>query len=174
MSNEIDWFSSMARRRVTVTVTEIGKHLGVTRRTATNRLNEGLTADELITVSKALDLSPIHALVELGKISAEDVFDFVDGDGKLLSTATAEELLFQLAKENLPVSALIDLGNDGRDRVLKMEESKSTRKSHLEVVSDASDIDDGTVKPFDYGEYAADSSIDENEARLERGEDLID
>lgn len=173
MSNEIDWFSSMARRRVTVT--EIGKHLGVTRRTATNRLNEGLTADELITVSKALDLSPIHALVELGKISAEDVFDFVDGDGKLLSTATAEELLFQLAKENLPVSALIDLGNDGRDRVAKMEESKSTRKSYLEVVSDASDIDDGTVKPFDYGiPHAADSSIDEDAERESRGEDLID
>ena len=44
----------------------------------------------------------------------------------------------------------------------------------LSVVSDASDIDDGTVRPFDYSEYAADSSEDETEARLERGEDLID
>lgn len=44
----------------------------------------------------------------------------------------------------------------------------------LSVVSDADDMNDGTVRPFDYSEYAADSSEDETEARLERGEDLID
>ena len=44
----------------------------------------------------------------------------------------------------------------------------------LSVVSDADDMNDGTVRPFDYSEYAADSSEDETDARLERGEDLID
>ena len=44
----------------------------------------------------------------------------------------------------------------------------------LSVVSDADDMNDGTVRPFEFSEYAADSSEDETEARLERGEDLID
>ena len=46
----------------------------------------------------------------------------------------------------------------------------------LSVVSDADDMNDGTVRDFNYApeEYAADSSVDETEARLERGEDIID
>lgn len=91
----------MADRRVTVT--EIAEYLGVSRRTATNRVNDGLTADELIVISRKLGLSPIHALVELGKLTLEEAFDFVDGEGKLLATASQDELIFRLAHESLPV-----------------------------------------------------------------------
>ncbi|QPK78310.1 HTH domain-containing protein [Corynebacterium lizhenjunii] len=120
MSKETDWFTSMAKRRVTVT--EIAEILGVSRRTATNRVNDGLSADELIVISRELEMSPIHALVELGKITVEEALDFVDGDGRLLTSASTEELIFQLAIDSLPASKLIDLGNDGRDRVTRMEE----------------------------------------------------
>ncbi|MGQ7161365.1 hypothetical protein ACQZET_08520 [Corynebacterium diphtheriae] len=174
MSKETDWFSEMAKRRVTVT--EIAEYLGISRRTATNRVNDGLTADDLIAVSRALGLSPIHALVELGKITYQEAFDFVEGEGKLLATATTEELIVQLARDNLSLSQLIDLGNDGRDRLARAEESKRVR-THLRAVSTPDDSfhDDGTVMEWDDSiPHAADSSPDEQAEREKRGEDLID
>lgn len=164
----------MAERRVTVT--EIAEYLEISRRTATNRVSEGLTSDEMIVISRALGLSPIHALVELGKITLAEAFDFVDGEGKLLATASTEELIAQLARENLSLTQLIDLGNDGRDRLAAMEKLRSNRK-HLHAVSQPVDSmdDDGTVMDFDWAEpHAADGSPDEQEERLKRGEDLID
>ncbi|MDU4729979.1 MAG: HTH domain-containing protein [Corynebacterium sp.] len=139
MSKETDWFTSMAHRRVTVT--EIAEYLEVSRRTATNRVNDGLSADELITISRKIGISPIHALVELGKLTYEEAFDFVDGEGRLLATASAEELIAQLARENLPVTALIDLGNEGRNRIAAYEKSHdelAARRKNAPV-SDASD-----------------------------------
>ncbi|MBG9316475.1 HTH domain-containing protein [Corynebacterium diphtheriae] len=151
MSKETDWFTSMAHRRVTVT--EIAEYLEVSRRTATNRVNDGLSADELITISRKIGISPIHALVELEKLTYEEAFDFVDGEGRLLATASTEELIAQLARENLPVTALIDLGNEGRNRIAAYEKSHdelAARRRQNTPVSDPSNDDDGTVREFDY------------------------
>ena len=94
--------------------------------------------------------------------------DFLDGDGTLLASASVEQLIYQLAEDALPASDKISLGAAAKALVDNKENHK------LAVVSDADDMNDGTVRPFDYSEYAADSSEDETEARLERGEDLID
>ncbi|MBH5303505.1 HTH domain-containing protein [Corynebacterium ulcerans] len=149
MSKETDWFTSMAHRRVTVT--EIAEYLEVSRRTATNRVNDGLSADELITISRKIGISPIHALVELEKLTYEEAFDFVDGEGRLLATASTEELIAQLARENLPVTALIDLGNEGRNRIAAYE------KSHDELAARRQNTPTPppSVKPLSDDELAA-------------------
>lgn len=169
MSKETDWFASMAGRRVTVT--EIAEYLGVSRRTATDHVNDGLTSDELITVSRRIEISPIHALVELGKLTYQEAFDFLDGDGQLLATASTDQLIYQLAEDGLSPAQKLNLGSHLR---------KARKPApHLTPVSDSSgslhDDDDGIVREFDWEEpHAADSSPDEDKLREERGEDLID
>lgn len=81
MSTEKDWFTTTTGRRITVI--EIAKHLGVNRNTATTRLQEGLTSDEIITVAQKLHINPVLALEELEKIKVDEIFDYVDSDGTL-------------------------------------------------------------------------------------------
>ena len=81
-----------------------------------------------------------------------------------LSKATNQQLLDEIMKRSDPQARYL-FGGD---------EDTIGLSPQLSVVSDADDMNDGTVRPFDYSEYAADSSEDETEARLERGEDLID
>lgn len=134
MANEIQWFSSMAERRVTVT--EIGEILGVSRRTATNRLDAGLSSDDLIAVSRALNVPPIHALIELGKLTHDEAFEYVDGDGQLLATARPEQALYRLAEEMLTPAQKIELGGAARHYVEQMDNVR-----HLSVADSSPDED---------------------------------
>lgn len=134
MANEIQWFSSMAERRVTVT--EIGEILGVSRRTATNRLDAGLSSDDLIAVSRALNVPAISALVELGKITHDEAFEYVNGDGQLLATARAEQVVFRLAEEMLTPAQKIELGGAARHYVEQMDNVR-----HLSVADSSPDED---------------------------------
>ena len=148
MAQEIEWFSSMARRRVTVT--EVAQHLDVSRKTATNRLEAGLSADDLIVISRALGLSPIHALVELGAITHEEAFDFVDGDGQLLQTASPEQLVYRLAEDMLSPADKVELGGAARefierelkDRAASLANS-NVRQLHPRPSVERSVYDDG-------------------------------
>lgn len=99
MDKEKDWFSSMADRKITVI--EIAKHLNVSRNTARSRLDEGLTSDEIIQLARALHLNPVTALDELGKLEGQEIFDHLDSDGTLLSTATPKQLIYHLAQDSL-------------------------------------------------------------------------
>lgn len=101
MSTEKDWFTTATGRRITVI--EIAKHLGVNRNTATTRLQEGLTSDEIITVARKLHINPVLALEELEKITVDEIFDYVDSDGTLAATASKEELVFYLAESSLTI-----------------------------------------------------------------------
>jgi len=102
------WFSETSKSQVTdSTIADI---LNVTRKTANKRVNEGLSADDLIEISRHLGIPPIHALVELGKLTPQEVFDYLDGDGTLLASASVDQLLYHLAEESLPLSARIELG----------------------------------------------------------------
>jgi hypothetical protein len=96
MEDQRAWFSEMANRRVTTT--EIGEHLGVTRKTAQSRLEAGLSADDIITVARAVKINPMDALVELGKVTYPEVYGFVEREGKLLGTASDGELALELAQ----------------------------------------------------------------------------
>ena len=176
MDKEKDWFSSMADRKITVV--EIAKHLSVSRNTARSRLDEGLTSDEIIQLARALHLNPVTALNELGKLEGQEVFDFLDSDGTLLTTASPQQLIYQLAQDSL--------GYEEKGRLWKevsdprgYRDDLAARRSGAPVSGPSAslhDDDDGVVREFDYapGEYAADSSPNEQAERERRGEDLID
>lgn len=90
------WFAETSHRQITdSTIAEI---LKVTRKTANKRVNEGLGADDLIVISRALGVNPVIALVEMGHIAYEEVEDFLDSDGQLVATAEPGELAIVLAR----------------------------------------------------------------------------
>lgn len=141
MTDARDWFSSTAGHRVTAT--EIASLLGVSRRTATNRLSDGLTADDLITIARKLDVSPVSALVEFGKLNIDEVFDFLDGDGTLLSTASLPQVVVRLVEEVLPLSDRIAIGAVAKDLADRRDELARRRaKSNVTALPYAADSSD--------------------------------
>jgi hypothetical protein len=172
------WFTARVGRRVTAT--DIAKALHVSRNTANSRLSDGLDAGDTITVARHFGINPVEALVELEHLTYEDAFDFVDSDGTMLSTATQEQLIRQLAEDTLPLSDRIEIGAAAKALADRGDElaarraavSQSNNQGHPRPHHEH----DGTVRDFDWepGTYAADSSIDEGKAREERGEDPID
>lgn len=94
------WLTGAAGRRITAT--EIAEHLAVSRNTVNARLSAGLSADDLIRICRALALNPISALVELGLLTYDELFDALDSNGQLISTADDGELALELARRLLP------------------------------------------------------------------------
>ena len=161
-----DWYKSATGQRVTAET--IGKLIGASRPTVTRRLTQdGLTADEIIKVSRGLHVNPIDALVDLGHITEAEAMSHLDNNGKLLDTTEDGELAIELARRPNPAT-----------RANEIDELASRRAGTPVSGPSASlhDDDDGVVREFDYDpdEYAADSSPNEQEEREKRGEDPID
>ncbi|OFK27193.1 hypothetical protein HMPREF2822_12180 [Corynebacterium sp. HMSC062E11] len=166
-----DVFASLSGRRVTAQ--DIADILNTSRNTVNLRLKNGLDAEDIIETARGLHINPVDALVELNKLSRDEVFDFIEGGAKLLATASIEELVYRLAEDTLSNLDKIELGAAAR-ALLERETTP-----HLTPVSDAHDSlpdeDDGTVMEWDDSiPHAADSSPDEQAEREKRGEDLID
>lgn len=140
MTGEKEWFSSMVRRKISTI--ELADLLGVSRRTATKRLSEGLSSDELILVSRKLNLSPIHALVELGRLTHTEAFDYLGGDGLLLDAATPEQLIYKLAEDTLTPQAKIELGAYGRGQLTPTPNGQAT---DTDSGAPADDFDDDAI-----------------------------
>ena len=159
------WLSETSHRRITDQ--EIADILKVTRKTANKRLNEGLPTDDLLALCQEFGINRTLALVELGHVPYQDVLDFLDSDGALVSTADEGELAIELARRLNPAT-----------RASEIDELAARRAGAPVSGPSASlhDDDDGVVREFDYspGEYAADSSPNEQEEREKRGEDPID
>lgn len=98
---------SMAGRRVIAQ--EIADALGISRNAANDRMNRGLDAEDAIKVARSLEINPVELLVELGHLSHEDVFNFMDSDGTSLATATQEQLIYRLAEDTLSPSEKLGL-----------------------------------------------------------------
>lgn len=161
-----DWYKSATGQRVTAET--IGKLIGASRPTVTRRLTQdGLTADEIIKVSRGLRVNPVDALVDLGHITESEAMSHLDSDGALIATAEDGDLALELARRLNPAT-----------RADELDELAARRAGAPVSGPSASlpDDDDGIVREFDYepGEYAADSSINEQEEREKRGEDPID
>lgn len=158
----------MAGRRVISQ--EIADALGISRNAANDRMNRGLDAGDLITVARDLELNPVEVLVELRRLTRAEVFDFMDSDGTLLVTATPEQLRYQLAELSLTRDEKLRLAQDalGGDEL-------AARRSNNDAGDVRHDSYDGTVRDWDDSiPHAADSSPDETEERLKRGEDPVD
>lgn len=145
MSTEKDWFTTATGRRITVI--EIAKHLGVNRNTATTRLQEGLTSDEIITVARKLHINPVLALEELEKITVDEIFDYVDSDGTLAATASKEELVFYLAESSLTIEQKrrllerVQLHRSEEDQLAARREAKKSNNPAPTVRNRRQDID---------------------------------
>ena len=127
-----------------------------------SRQQDKLPAEMVIALCRAYDRSPVQGLIETEYINDYEVQG--PDVAIALEKATNQQLLDEIMKRSDPQARYL-FGGD---------EETIGLSPQLSVVSDAYDMNDGTVRPFDYSEYAADSSEDETEARLERGEDLID
>ncbi|MEJ4100881.1 hypothetical protein V5S96_11015 [Corynebacterium mastitidis] len=140
MDQQIAWFSSAARRKITVT--EIGEALGVSRNTARSRLDARLSSDDVITLSRALGVNPAIALEELQYLDTDELLDWSESDGKLVSTASDSELAMELARRLNPATladALADIARaperlknlDGQDvaRALLLLQQEITRRT---------------------------------------------
>ena len=141
---------SLARRRVTAT--DVADALRVSRNTANSRLADGLPATETIEVSRYLEINPTQALLELGHLTANEVFDFLDGDGTLLASASTEQLVRTLAEDVLPLSDRIELGAaakalaDRRDELAAASTPDATRDELASRRSSTPDVTP-TVQP---------------------------
>ena len=129
-----------------------------------SRQQDKLPAEMVIALCRAYDRSPVQGLIETGYINDYEVQG--PDVAIALSKATNQQLLDEIMKRSDPQARYL-FGGD---------EDTIGLSPQLSAVSDADDMNDGTVREFDYApdEYAADSSEDELEARLERGEDIIE
>lgn len=158
------WLSETSHRRITDQ--EIADILKVTRKTANKRLNEGLPTDDLLALCQEFGINRTLALVELGHVPYQDVLDFLDSDGALVSTADEGELAIELARRLNPAT-----------RANEIDELAARRSGAPVSGPSASlhDDDDDLVQEWDDSvPHAADSSPDEQAEREKRGEDLID
>ena len=136
---------------------------GMAESTLSRQLSRGsLSPEMVIALCRAYDRSPVQGLIETEYINDYEVQG--PDVAIALEKATNQQLLDEIMKRSDPQARYL-FGGD---------EETIGLSPQLSVVSDADDMNDGTVRPFDYSEYAADSSEEETEARLERGEDLID
>lgn len=101
------WLSETSHRRITDQ--DIADILGTTRKTANKRLNDGLTADDLITICGQLDINRTMALVELNYIPYRDVLDYLDSDGQLVETADDGHLALELARRLNPATKATEI-----------------------------------------------------------------
>lgn len=158
------WLSETSHRRITDQ--EIADILKVTRKTANKRLNEGLPAGDLLALCKALGINRTLALVELGHLPYQEVLDFLDSDGALVSTADEGELAIELARRLNPATRADEI------------DELAARRAGAPVSEPSASLhydDDGLVQEWDDSvPHAADSSPDEQAEREKRGEDLVD
>ena len=103
-----DWYKSATGQRVTAET--IGKLIGASRPTVTRRLTQdGLTADEIIKVSRGLRVNPVDALVDLGHITESEAMSHLDSDGALIATAEDGDLALELARRLNPATRANEL-----------------------------------------------------------------
>lgn len=149
------------------TVSQAADHAGVSKATFLRHDKNGkTTAEYVIKISRAYNVNEIQALITLGFVDEAAVMEIAVE--KALGLAKNSQILAEMNTRHDPEARRLYRA-EGKPGVIDLDDHRSP-----DPVSDASDIHDGTVKPFDYGEYAADSSDDETEARMERDEDLID
>lgn len=160
-----EWLNSLPG---SPTVSQAADHAGVSKATFLRHEKNGKTTAEYVTkIARAYDVNEIQSLINLGFVQEAAVMEVAIE--KALGLAKNSQILAEMNKRHDPEARRLYRA-EGKPGVIDLDDHRSP-----DPLSDASDIDDGTVKPFDYGiPHAADSSIDEDAERESRGEDLID
>lgn len=120
-------FSSLAGRRVTAT--DIAEILDISRNSANGRLKNGLAAEDVIVIARGLQVNPIESLVELDKLSRDEVFAYLDGGDTLLASASTEQLVYRLAEDTLSNLEKVELGAAARALIEHDELAARRRRS---------------------------------------------
>lgn len=160
-------FSSLAERKVTAT--DIAKTLNISRNTANTRLKNKLNAEDIITIARGLGVNPVDALVELKTLTHEEVFDYLDRGGTLLATASLDQLIYQLAEENLSNVQKIELGATAR--VLAANDEVAAKRRAKESNTTTPTVQTTTYDPNLHVAYHGD---DEDTLRRQQGGHLDD
>lgn len=143
------WLSESAHRRITDQ--EIASILGVTRKTANKRLNEGLPSDDLIRLCDKLGINQTLALVELGRLTHEDVLEYLDSEGQLLETADDAALVLELARRLVPKSKILEQTVRQTSTDDKPGARKFQREAPTSVSADDSFDDDAILARINAG-----------------------
>lgn len=150
------------------TVSQAADHSGISKATLLRHAKTGKTTAEFtISISRAYEVNEVESLLALGFISRSAIDEY--GFKAALEGSTNQQLLDEIMRRSDPQARYL-FGNDGTEDVIGL-------RPDFRVVSHPLDSmeDDGTVMDFDWAEpHAADSSPDEQEERLKRGEDLVD
>lgn len=94
------WFGETLKRPIYDK--EIADILGVTRKTANKRLNDGLSADDLIALCDHYGVNPVKGLVDLEHVTEDSVFEYLEVTGEFIDSASEAELVLELAKRIIP------------------------------------------------------------------------
>ena len=149
------------------TVSQAADRAGVSKATFLRHDKNGkTTAEFVIKIARAYNVNEVQSLINLGFVDEAAVLEVAIE--RALGLAKNSQILAEMNKRHDPEARRLYRA-EGKPGVIDLDDRRSP-----DPMSDADDMNDGTVRPFDYSEYAADSSEDETEARLERGEDLID
>ncbi len=167
MTDFRSWFHTETGRRITAE--EIGNILELSRASATRRLvNDSFTADEIISLTRSLQLNPLLALTDLGRITEQEIWGYLESDGQLVETAEDGTLALELARRLNPDK---EITGRSRDELSARRRKKSARRSNRNTPGVADGVyTDGTVEGWDDTlPHAADSSPDEDQLREEEG-----
>lgn len=150
-------------------VNAVATRSGIVPRTFARQVEKGsITAENVIAIAIAYNTHPVRALVDTGYLDEKYALE-VDPATALKEVSEedlADEVLRRMLK-GLKTEALTTSINGITDL--------AARRQNTPVSAPADSYDDGTVREFDYDiPHAADSSPDENEERIRRGEDPID
>lgn len=135
---------------------------------------ERLTPEMVIALCRAYDRSPVTGLIETGYINSWEADDV--GIPFALENATNQQILDEILRRSDPESRHL-FNRDGPDITSYHNEP------HLTIIHneepEEEETQELTTEPFpdedyEYYDYAADSSPDEDALRYELGEDPID
>ena len=165
--NNSEWLEKVTNN---ASVNAAANRAGIVQRTLSRQVERGeISAENVIAIAEAYDVHPVRALVDTEYLDEEyaRTVDPVSAIRMVSEEQLANEVLYRM-KLGLKTSAL----TTGIDDL-------AARRAGAPVSGPSAslpDDDDGVVREFDYepGEYAADSSINEQEEREKRGEDPID
>jgi hypothetical protein len=149
------------------TVSQAADFAGVSKATFLRHEKTGkTTAESVVKIARAYNVNEVQSLINLGFVDEAAIMEVAIE--KALGMAKNSQILAEMNKRHDPEARHLYRA-EGKPGVIDLDDHRSP-----DPLSDASDMNDGTVAEFDHGEYAADSSDDEQALREERGEDLID
>lgn len=152
------------------------KKAGYSQSTITRQLSRGhIRPETVIALCRAYERSPVTGLIETGYINSWEADDV--GIPFALENATNQQILDEIMRRSDPESRHLFNRNDP-------DVTPYTNEPHLAPIPNQEEpqeeeITELTAVPFhddeyDYLDYAADSSPDEDALRYEYGEDPID